>query len=79
MSAINRFTAEILEGMNAFLAIALVAGGVIAMFSGVAGDAPFVIAVGLFCAVVLPGLICGPIAILIDIRDGIREIADDRE
>jgi hypothetical protein len=78
MSAINRFAAEIVGGVYLLFAIMLVAGGAITIIDGITADRiiPLQIFAGMFCVVMLPGLICGPIALLIDIRNGIREIAN---
>lgn len=72
MRTLNSFLATTLETLNGLLALLFIFIGAIVFVIGIATDSISAIMIGGLIGIVLPGIICGPIAILVDIRNILR-------
>ena len=82
----NKFLADIVAGINGFLALMIIAsnaiGGAVFFFGSSSGDGAAAIlgfALGAVVGTLIAGLICGMIALLIEIRNHLMRIADSVE
>ena len=78
----NRFLANTLGTLNALLAMVFIAGGalgIVGSFFLEASQFAVVLLSSLAIGLVLPALICGPIALLIDIRNTLVAIRDHQD